>query len=105
MEPESGEWEDDDMVIQLIPFSALRQPTNLEIAELIGLSNAVIISAVAAISTQDDIMAEDDDRKATLLQNLLAQQSVADWWKNLVTDPEFKNRLEQMQKEMDEDDE
>jgi len=92
---------DDETDELIVPDSAFREPTNLELAQLVGLHSRDLFASIAFILNIADLLASDDEKRESAQDMVATSGRVGNWWRNLIEDPEYLNLL----KEQESDDE
>jgi hypothetical protein len=88
-EAEKGKPDFDGKII-LIDENNMRQPTNLELAELIMMSNASVMAMTQLIMVNRDIMSEDDELQDSIDDLSVSNNSLTQWWYGLLKVKEEK---------------
>jgi hypothetical protein len=88
-ESEKGKPDFDGKII-LIDENNMRQPTNLELAELIMMSNASVMAMTQLIMVNRDIMSEDDELQDSIDDLSVSNNSLTQWWYGLLKAKEEK---------------
>lgn len=75
---------------KIIPINdnSMRQPTMLEIAELIMMSNANIIAMTQVLMVNRDIMSEEQELDDSLADLSTTSNSLIQWWYALLKEQE-----------------
>lgn len=71
-------------VVIPIGEDTMRQPTNLELAELIMISNSNIMAMTQLIVVSRDLMAEQDELDDSVDDLATTTESLTRWWYSLI---------------------
>lgn len=62
----------------------MRQPTNLELAQLISLQGSMFFAHTAAMTLDADIMASDEAKMEAVVAAAETTEAVQNWWEQLL---------------------
>lgn len=99
--PDDDEYEVADYSI---PMTAFREPTNLELARLMGLHARDIFANVLTVLKDLDILTKEEELHAAIDDAVDTSNQIIAWWVELVNDPEFDSLIKLAQQQAEEED-
>lgn len=105
MSDENPDDEEYEVVDYGIPMTAFREPTNLEIARLMGLHARDIFANVLTVLKDNDLLTDEAELNEAIDNAVDTSSAIVQWWVELVDDPEFNNLIKLAQAQVDKEDE